>query len=101
MGAGGGTGREEGLGSPGMVCWGGVSSAAQMGCWCNRRGAHQGQTSRAKERDDKGPPAHTPHRHSPRGAPPPYPIRGPPSPTQCTPALPLRTTETLAVEETS
>ena len=26
-------------------------------------GAHQGQTSREGERDDKGPPAHTPHQH--------------------------------------
>ena len=50
-------------------------------------GTHQGQTSRERERDDKGPPAHTPHQHQQptHGRPgPPHPNRVPPSPTrQC------------------
>ena len=55
------------------IRWG-VSPAAQMGCLRNRRGAHQGQTSREGERDDKGPPAHTPptpatHPGAPRSPP--------------------------------
>ena len=41
----------------------GVSPAAKMSCLCSGGGAHQGKTSREGKRDDKGPPAHTPHQH--------------------------------------
>ena len=54
------------------IRWG-VSPAAQMGCLRNRRGCHQGHTSREGERDNKGPPAHTPHQH-------PQPTQGRPHP---------------------
>ena len=46
-------------------------------------------------------PQPTPHTNTSRGAQvPPHPTHGPPSPTQCTPAPPFRTTGALAVEET-
>ena len=84
------------------INWG-VSPAAQMGCLHNRRGSPPGQTSREGERDNKGPPAHTPHQHQQptQGRPsPPHPTHGPPSLTPCTHAPPFRTTGTVAVEET-
>ena len=71
------------------IRWG-VPPAAQMGYLCNRRGSPPGANLEV-ERDDKGPPAHTPHQHQHqqptqgRPAPPPPPPMVPPA----QPSVPL------------
>ena len=61
-----------------------VSRSPEWAVCAKGGGAHQGQTSREGERDDKGPPAHTPHQRPQltQGRP------GPPPPSVVPPARP-------------